>query len=186
VSSAAQHSGGQMRLGVSATVASAVLYGAVVVFGLGPASPSAQGSETDRSTPVVRVPRDPAVSRPGSRLPQVSPGRARRHRHGPGPLRGESVTSTAIAAPIASADAGPQAGTPVSPEPKAKVATPPTTVVQSAPPTTTTPVESNPVVTVPAVTVTTPVVTVAVPETPVQLPPVPALPTPTLPGLQLP
>ena len=46
---AAHNSGGQIRLGLSATVASAVLYSAVVLLGLGPAFPFAQGREAVRT-----------------------------------------------------------------------------------------------------------------------------------------
>ena len=102
---AAHNSGGQVRLGLSATVASAVLYSAVVFLGLGPASPSAQGREADRTTPVVRVPRDPAVSGPARRLPQVSPGPARRHsQRRPAAPDAQSVGATAV--PIAQTEGG--------------------------------------------------------------------------------
>jgi hypothetical protein len=185
---AAQHSGGQLRLGVSATVASGVLYGAVILLGLGPASPSAQGHEADRSSPVVWVPRDQAVSRPGSRLPQVSSGRARRHsvqRLRTQPERATTVTAEA-AGPTSSGNSSPAA--PLTPEPKPKT-TSSTSVLESTPPptttTTTTPSDPDPIVTVPTVTV--PDLPVTVPTSPVPLPPVPAVPTaPTVPSVPLP
>src|SRR5436190_22168137 len=99
---AAQHSGGQLRLGVSASVASAALYSAVVLFGVGSASPSAQGRATDHSSPVVRVAPDRAVSSPGKRLPQVSPGPARRHSRGRLHAAGTNHVTTAVAKPVGS------------------------------------------------------------------------------------
>jgi hypothetical protein len=183
---AAQHPGGQVRLGVSATVASAVLYSAVVLFGLGPASPSAQGRETDRNATVVRVPRDPAVSGPAQRLPQVSPGSARRQPRRLGPARGEQVTTGAVA-PIAAGDNGKSSPEPPrTPKAKPKAVTSQTSVVQaSGPAPSPTPGEPDPVVTVPElpVTVPDPPVTVTVPVLPVPLPPVQV---PTVPALPLP
>jgi hypothetical protein len=186
VGSAAQHSGGQLRLGVSATVASAVLYGAVVLFGLGPASPSAHGSEADRGSPVVRVPRDPAVSRPGSRLPQVSPGRTRRHLLRRGSMQREHV-ATMTAAPTAATGGG--KGSPAPPktsETKTRAASSQSSNAQSSPPTrTTTFSEPDPVVTVPELPVTVPDLPVTVPTSPVPLPP-PPVQVPTVPSLPLP
>src|SRR5437763_6397133 len=115
---AAHNPGGQMRLGVSATVASAILYSAVVLLGLGPASPTAQGREADRVTPVVRVPRDRAVSGPARRLPQVSPGPARRRSHVSGAAR-EARAVVAVPAPVAKPPGGKSTTTPPrSPETK--------------------------------------------------------------------
>lgn len=182
--SAAQHPGGQFRLGLSATVASAVLYSAVVLLGLGPASPSAQGSEADRITPVVRVPRDQSVSAPARRLPQVSRGPARRHSRRAGPGQGVQVTAVA-SAPLGATDGGKGSPTPPrTPEAKPKAATSPTSVTQPnalaspAPPS-----EPDPVVTVPDVTVTVPELPVTVPDLPVQPPPIQV---PTVPELPLP
>src|SRR3954466_6873397 len=81
VGAAAHRTDGQPRLILSAIAAAAALYGAVVCFGLGPASPVALGEVSVRPHPVVRVQvhvRDNAVPRPVQRLPQVSPGRAQR------------------------------------------------------------------------------------------------------------
>src|SRR3989442_10867239 len=67
-----------MRFGLSAAAAAAVLYGAVVLFGLGPAFPVALGGSHDRSPSVVRVhAHDSAVSGPARRGPQPSAGPAR-------------------------------------------------------------------------------------------------------------
>jgi hypothetical protein len=187
VGSAAQDSGGQLRFGLSATVASAVLYSAVVLLGPGPASPSAQGREADRSSPVVRVPRDPAVSRPGSRLPHVSSGRTRRTSQRRGSIQREQK-ATVTAAPTAGTDGGKSSPAPPrTPEAKPKATTSSTSVVESAaPPTATTPTDPDPVVTVPQLPVTVPDLPVTVPTMPVPLPPVPPVQVPTVPSLPLP
>jgi hypothetical protein len=181
---AAQHSGGQLRFGLSATVASAVLYSAVVLLGLGPASPSAQGREIDRTTPVVRVPRDRAVSAPARRLPQVSRGPARRHSRHAG--RGHGVRVTAVAsAPLGATDGGRGSTTPPrTPEAKPKTASSSTSVVQpNAPAPPAAPSEPDPVVTVPDLTVTVPELPVTVPDLPLKPPPIQV---PTVPALPLP
>ena len=184
---AAHHSGGQLRLGVSATVASAVLYGAVVVFGLGSASPSAQGHARDRSSPVVRVAPDRAVSSPGKRLPQVSPGPARRHSHGRLRAAGANHVTTVVAKPIAAGDSDKGSPTPAAaPQPKPKATAPASSGAQSAPPTGSTPGEPDPIVTVPDLPVTVPDLPVTVPATPVPLPPPPSVQVPALPGPSLP
>src|SRR5712691_4724841 len=78
-------SGGKVKFGLASLAAAGALYCAVVVFDLGTSSPVALGSNSDRSSTVVRVPpRDLAVPGPARRLPQVSPGPARRQ------LRNES------------------------------------------------------------------------------------------------
>jgi len=69
---------GRGRLGLSATVGSAVLYSVVVLFGVGPASPSAPDAAVDRRASVVLAsPHDLAVAGPAQRLPQASPGPTR-------------------------------------------------------------------------------------------------------------
>lgn len=69
---------GRGRLGLSATVASAVLYSVVVLFGVGPASPSAPDAAVDhRASVVLASPHDFAVAGPAQRLPQASPGPTR-------------------------------------------------------------------------------------------------------------
>src|SRR6266699_889178 len=72
--------GGQWRLGLSATVASAVLYSAIVLFGVGSASPSATDAARDphASAVLIRAHAD-TVSGSVQRLPQASP-EPRRHR----------------------------------------------------------------------------------------------------------
>jgi hypothetical protein len=73
---------GRGRLGLSATVASAVLYSVVVLFGVGPASPSAPDAAVDhRASVVLASPHDFAVAGPAQRLPQASPGPTRQRLH---------------------------------------------------------------------------------------------------------
>jgi hypothetical protein len=71
---ARRNPGGQVRLGLSATTGSAVLYSAIVVFGIGSASPSALDAGRDRNASVVLLPQHADIV-PGSvkRLPQASP-----------------------------------------------------------------------------------------------------------------
>ena len=65
---------GQVRLGLSATVASAVLYSAIVLFGVGSASPSAPDAGPDRRASVVLIPgHADTVTGSAQRLPQASP-----------------------------------------------------------------------------------------------------------------
>jgi len=89
-----------MRFCLSAAAAAAVLYGAVVLFGLGPAFPVALGRSHDRGPSVVRVQaHDPAVSGPVQRGPQPSSGPAR-HRTasvGKGRVRGVAPKQTGSA-----------------------------------------------------------------------------------------
>src|SRR6476619_5669523 len=69
---------GRGRLGLSSTVASAVLYSVVVLFGVGPASPSAPDAAVDHRASVgLASPHDFAVAGPAQRLPQASPGPTR-------------------------------------------------------------------------------------------------------------
>ena len=73
---AARRSGLQPGFVLSAIAAAAALYGAVVLFGLGPTSPVALGEVSMRPQPVVYVQvrvHDNAVPRPAQRRPQASP-----------------------------------------------------------------------------------------------------------------
>jgi hypothetical protein len=184
VGSAAKNSRGEARLGFSATAAAAALYGAVILFGVGPATPSAAGPDELRS-PVVHLPHDPAASGPERRLPQVSPGPDGQ------PSRSGStlVSGNVTALPAALAD-GPEEGPapapgqpPPAPAPASSPASPgsptPAPTASQSPPTE--PIITVPTVTVPTVTV--PTVTVPgltlppAPELP-PLPPAPSLPRP--------
>jgi hypothetical protein len=84
VGAAAHNFGGQLRLAASATIAAAALYGAVVVFGLGPSSPSALGTIHLRPPQVVHVRAhvlDRVAPSPARRRPQASAGPARHRPH---------------------------------------------------------------------------------------------------------
>jgi hypothetical protein len=100
--------GGQVRLGLSATAASAVLYSAIVLFGIGSASPSAPGVGPDRRASVVLIPgHADIVSGSVPRLPQASP-EPGRNRSRVGPHRpGSAVGSTATPAPSSSVESPP-------------------------------------------------------------------------------
>jgi len=151
--------GGHARLGLSGTAGSAVLYSAIVVFGIGSASPSALDVGRDRNTSVVLVPRHADIV-PGSvkkKLPQASPEPGRhRSRVRPQPGRTE-VVSTASPAPAT-------AESPRSPAP-------PRGTESSAPPSVS--ASSTTPVAAPLPTLTAPTLTVPelpLPELPVQLP----------------
>jgi hypothetical protein len=177
----ARNPGDAVRLGFSATAASAVLYSAVVLLGLGAASPSAQGREAGRDPSVVRVPRDPAVRGPAQRLPQVSPGPARHHSQPRRPAVQEAVgaTSTSVAQPRGE-EGSPEP--PRAPKPDTKPTSQPADDAQTSAPVPTAPTEPDPVVTVPELTVTVP----ELPALPPPLPPLPPLPTAPVPALLLP
>jgi hypothetical protein len=154
---------GELRLGLSATVASAVLYSAIVLFGVGSASPSAPDAGRDPNASAVLIQgHADTVSGSVPRLPQASPEprrhrahtRARRPRTGVAPAQTSSAPSP-VAAPA-----------PGSPR-----------VTESEPPsvassTTASVVDALPVVPVPVVPV--PPVTVPLPDLPVTLPELPA------------
>jgi hypothetical protein len=153
-----------------------VLYGAVVLFGLGPASPAALGTSDGQPTPVVRVPHDAVVPGPAQRLPQVSPGpvrhRVQRKRH----RAAGDVTFATPPSPLAQGSA-PTATTGLGLTPPR---TAPTQPFPSVPPVTSLPVVAPaiPDVAVPAVDV---------PEVPtLQVPPLaPPLPSPPLPPVSV-
>jgi hypothetical protein len=154
---------GELRLGLSATVASAVLYSAIVLFGVGSASPSAPDAGRDPHASAVLIQgHADTVSGSVQRLPQASP-EPRRHRsraRASRPRTGVAPAQTSAApSPVA-------APTPASPH-----------VTESASPrvgssTAVSAVDALPVVPVPVVPV--PPVTVPLPELPVTLPELPA------------
>ena len=157
---------GHWRLGLSATAASAVLYSAIVLFGVGSASPSALDAGRDpHASAVLILPQADSVSGPVQRLPQASP-EPRRQRSRVRVDRPRAVvvpkpTSSAPSAP--SATESPKQASPRQTESKPRDVTGPTTASVSAP-----------LLGVSAPTVSLPVVTVTPPELPVQLPEVPA------------
>jgi hypothetical protein len=176
---ATHNPGGQLRFGISATAPSAVLYSAVVLFGVSSASPLALDSDSDRGGSVVLVPaHDTAVPGPEQKLPQASPGPVRHHA-GPA-VRAPRVGVGSRSSAPRSTSAPAQPSTPASPR---------TTESQPTKPTST----GTPTSTVVAVTAPTlpdlplpepTLPTVPLPTLPVELPETPALPQ--LPGLDLP
>ena len=170
---------GRGRLGLSATVASAVLYSVVVLFGVGPASPSAPGAAADhRASVVLASPHDLAVAGPAQRLPQASPGPERQRSRKARPVAAGNVTAVPAAAPERPEDAVPTPGQP-KPTP-ARPAASPASPPSSAPTQSVAPLLE---VTLPITEVNVPPVTLPgitlppAPELP-QLPPAPSLPLP--------
>jgi hypothetical protein len=162
---------GQLRLGLSATAGSAVLYSAIVLFGVGSASPSALDGGRDRHASVVLIqPHADIVSGSVQRLPQASP-EPRRHRStGRTPHRDDGVGQTITAA------APPTAGTAPAPAPAAPRET---AVSPGSSGSSTAPVAGP----LPDVTAPLPVVELPVPlpDLPVPLPDLPATPPLLLP-----
>lgn len=171
---ATHNPGGQVRFGISATAASAVLYSAVVLFGVSSASPLALDSDSDRGGSVVLIPtHDTAVSGPEQKLPQASPGPVRHH-------AGQAVRTPRVGVGSRSSAPRPTSG----PTQPSNPASPRTTESQPAKPTSTSAPTST-VVEVKAPTLPEPTLpTVTLPTLPVELPETPALPQ--LPGLDLP
>ena len=165
--------GGQWRLGLSATAASAVLYSAIVLFGVGSASPSALDAARDpHASAVLILPQADSVSGSVQRLPQASP-EPRRHRS---PAKVDRPRAGVTPAPVSSAPSETASPKPASPRQESATASgvnvsSSASVVEPAPT----------VVTVTAPVVPLPPVTVTLPELPVQLPTVPAPPALPLP-----
>ncbi len=172
---AKRNPGGQMRLGLSATAGSAVLYSAIVLFGVGSASPSAPDvGGPDRRASVVLIPgRADIVSGSAQRLPQASPepgrtgSRVRPHRPGSaGGSKGTPTSPSGVASPptparprVTESGSSSASGSSTAPVAVPLPAVPPPDEI---------------VVTVPAVP--------AVPELPVPLPDLPQPPPLDLPG----
>jgi hypothetical protein len=161
---------GQLRLGLSATAGSAVLYSAIVVFGIGSASPSALDVDRDPHESVVLVPQH-VDTVPGSvrKLPQASPEPGRHRSRVRLHPRGAEVGLTAAPAP-STVESQP----PPTPS-RAKESTSPAVTSSSTAPV----AEPVPTTTVPTLTA---------PELPAPLPslPVPPLPELTVSPLPLP
>jgi hypothetical protein len=174
---ARRNPGGQWRLGLSATAASAVLYTAIVLFGVGSASPSAPAAGRDpHASAVLMQARAGTVSGSAQKLPQAS-AEPRRHRS----RARARQPRTAVAAPEAPAQTSSAPSTVADPTPASPRATesdPPASVASS---TTDSVADSPLVVTVPIAPV--PPVTVPLPELPV---PLPELPVPQPEPLPLP
>jgi hypothetical protein len=166
----ARHKAG-MRLGLSATVASAVLYSAIVLFGVGSASPSAPDAAHDphASAVLIQAHAD-TVSGSVQRLPQASPEPIR---HRPRTRARQPRTGVAPAessAPSTAADPTPASPRVTESESPPSVASSTTVSVVDPPPVVTVPVIQVPTVTVPPL-----------PELPVTLPELPAPPPLPLP-----
>jgi hypothetical protein len=151
-----------MRLGLSATAGSAVLYSAIVVFGIGSASPSALDVGRDRNASVVLVPRHTDIV-PGSvkKLPQASPEPGRHRSRVRTHPRGTDIALTASPAPSTVEGQPPQTPS------RVKESTSPAVTSSSTAPV----AEPVPTLTVP---------TLPVPELPAPLPALPVLPLPDL------
>jgi hypothetical protein len=173
---------GQVRFGVTAAAASAVLYGALVLLGVNAASSSDVGGDGDRDTSVVLIrPHDTAAPGPAQRLPQASPGSARHQ----GTAKTRPHATVGVGSPAtkprpASTPAQPGAAS-APPEAKSDPRSQPSTPKQST--------EQKPILEVtppklPPPLPDVPLPTVTVPSLPVPLPSPPALPpTPSLPGV---
>ena len=160
---------GQVRLGLSATAASAVLYSAIVLLGVGSASPSALDAGGNRHKSVVLIPRHAdTVSGSVQKLPQASPEPGRH----PPPRARTQQTPTAVRPTSSTA---PTVGSPPPPvPPRGTESVSPRSVTDSATAGAPAPL---PDVTVP----TLPVAVLPVPVLP-ELPAVPPLPLPELPA----
>ncbi len=168
--------GGQWRLGLSATAASAVLYSAIVLFGVGSASPSALDAARDpHASAVLILPHADTVSGSVQRLSQASPEPRRHH----SPAQAGRPRAGVTPAPASSAPSATESPKPASPRQESATSSG-VNVSSSA-----SVVEPAPTVTVTAPVVPLPPVTITLPELPVQLPTVPAPPALPLP-LQLP
>jgi hypothetical protein len=162
---ARRNPGGQWRLGLSATAASAVLYTAIVLFGVGSASPSAPaaGRDPHASAVLIQAPAD-TVSGSGQKLPQASPG-PRRHRSLARARQPRAAVAPAQTSPAPSTVADPTPASPRATESESPASVASSTTVSVADP--------PPVLPVPIIPV--PTVTVPLPELPVPLPELPAL-----------
>ena len=173
--------GGQWRLGLSATAASAVLYSAIVLFGVGSASPSALGAGHDPHASAVLIqPHADTVSGSAQRLPQASPepGRHRLRARADRPHTGVEPAPTS-SAPTSSAPSTVASPTPRSPR-ETESESPGVTSSATASVAVAPPVASVPPISLPTVTV-------SAPDLPVQLPDVPVpVPVPAPPPLPLP
>jgi hypothetical protein len=174
--------GGQWRLGLSATAASAVLYSAIVLFGVGSASPSAPAAGRDpRASAVLAQPDAHTLTGSAQRLPQASP-EPRRHRLRAPADRRRTGVAPALTSSAPSAVASPTPASPRETESESPgVASPATASVAAAPP-----VVSVPPLSLPTVTVTVPELPVQLPDVPVPVLVPPPVPVPVPPPLPLP
>jgi hypothetical protein len=162
---------GEVRLGLSATVASVVLYSAIVLFGVGSASPSATDATRDpHASDVLIQPHADTVSGSVQRLPQASPEPRRHGGRVPRPRTRSGVapapTSPAAPSPTAVADPTPAPPRVTESEPPSATGSTTAPVAEPLPPT------SLPVISVPSVTVPVPVpvLQAPLPDPPASLP----------------
>jgi hypothetical protein len=158
-----------MRLGLSAIAASAVLYSAIVLFGVGPASPTALDADRDPHASAVLIQvRPDTVSGSAQRLPQASPEPRRHH----SPTRSGRPRTAFTPRPVPSAPIAVASPTPAAPrETESESPSVPRSTAASV---------SEPLPSVTLPTVQVPTVTVPALNLPVQLPQLPA-PLPLLP-----
>ena len=165
---------GELRLGLSATVASAVLYSAIVLFGVGSASPSAPDAGRDPNASAVLIQgHADTVSGSVPRLPQASPEprRHRGHRAHTRPRRPRAGVAPAQTSSEPSPVAVPAPASPRMTESESpSVASSTTASVVEALPVVPVPVVAVPVVSVPPLTVPLPELPVTVPELPATQP----------------
>jgi len=168
VGAAAHTSGGQLGFVLSATAAAAALYGAVVVFGLGPSSPTALGENNARPERAVRMSAPgPAAPRPALRGPQPSAGPARRH---PRAQAARPGGTTLPGVRTSRSEASPRGTQP------AQTQQPHTDSAAAVAPSTAGPASAPPPVTTPVDTVVSGLPAFDVPVAPPSLPPTPPLP----------
>ena len=152
---------GEVRLGLSATVASVVLYSAIVLFGVGSASPSATDAARDPHASAVLIQSHAdTVAGSGQRQPQASPEPGRHGAH----VRA-ARTRTGVAPP--------QTSVPSTPTALANPTPAPPRVTESEPPSangSTTARVAEPLPLVPLPVITVPTVTVPIPALPAPLP----------------
>lgn len=165
---------GQLRLGLSATAGSAVLFGVIVVFGIGSASPSALDVDRDPHASAVLVPQH-ADTVPGSvrKLPQASP-EPGRHRSRVRTSPHRTVGPKAPPAQSTVERPSPQPAAPRTTEPRSPSLSGSSSAPVAAP---------QPSVAVPTLVV--PELPLPLPALPVSPPPPPALPLPLPPALPL-
>src|SRR6266446_6685847 len=165
--------GGQWRLGLSATAASAVLYSAIVLFGVGSASPSALDAARDpHASAVLILPHADTVSGSVQRLPQASPEPRRHH----SPAKAGRPRAGVTPEPASSAPSATESAKPASPRQESATSS---GVNVSSSGSAGEPAPTVVTATVPVVPL--PPLTVTLPDLPVQLPTVPAPPAPPLP-----
>jgi len=162
---------GEVRLGLSAIVASAVLYGAIVLFGVGSASPSAPdtAARDPHASAVLIQPHADTVSGSVQRLPQASPEprRHRSHARSTRPRAGAVPSQTSSAPSAPSTVAGPAPASPRVTESEPPSVTGSTIATPAAEPLPSAPL---PVVPLPSVTVPVPELPAPLTEPPASLP----------------